>query len=33
VTNDTYVTHFWVHASVDDIRGVDRAVVAEAQGV
>ena len=29
----TDFTHFRVHASVDDTRGVDRAVVAEAQGV
>ena len=30
---DTDVTHFQVHSSIDDDRGVDNAVVAEVQGV
>ena len=30
---DTDFTHFRVHASVDDSRGVDRAVAAEVPGV
>ena len=29
---NTVETHSWVRAGVDDTRGVDRAVTAEAQG-